>query len=210
MSSAGCAIASCQSRDAQWWVQLIGAGFARGSRIESVRDRARAMSDLIVTPFTPNVRTGRGVRTYGVTAALAVHGPVEVAYVVFDMPGASKEYAALERVQTRALHASRGLARAAQFVAARLRGVPVDLARGISPELAGAGNAAPPDARVIADGPTAAAALLPLARRREVVYLAHNLESGFSDRLPARNAGALGARVAEDVRRVLDGDPRRH
>jgi polysaccharide biosynthesis protein PslH len=34
------------------------------------------------------------------------------------------------------------------------------------------------DVRVIADGPVAAAALLPLARTREVVYLAHNLESG--------------------------------
>jgi hypothetical protein len=32
--------------------------------------------------------------------------------------------------------------------------------------------------RVIADGPVTAAALLPLARRRPVVYLAHNLESG--------------------------------
>ena len=34
---------------------------------------------------------------------------------------------------------------------------------------------------MIADGPTVAAALLPLARRRPVVYLAHNLESGFRE-----------------------------
>jgi glycosyltransferase involved in cell wall biosynthesis len=44
--------------------------------------------------------------------------------------------------------------------------------------MAAAARAAPPDARLIADGPVAAAALLPIARRRAVVYLAHNLESG--------------------------------
>jgi hypothetical protein len=63
--------------------------------------------------------------------------------------------------------------------------VPDDLARGISPELAGAADSAPGATRVIADGPVAAGALLPLARRREAVYLAHNLESGFRGEGPA-------------------------
>jgi glycosyltransferase involved in cell wall biosynthesis len=57
--------------------------------------------------------------------------------------------------------------------------VPDDLARGISPELAAAADSAPSETRVIADGPVVAGALLPLAKRREAVYLAHNLESGF-------------------------------
>jgi hypothetical protein len=43
--------------------------------------------------------------------------------------------------------------------------------------------AAEPGTRVVAEGPIAAAALLPLAARRPVVYSAHNLESAFGHRL---------------------------
>ncbi len=137
------------------------------------------MPDLIVTSVTPNLKTGRGVRTYGVTAALAQLGQVEVAYAVFDWPEPAPEYAALPNVTFRPLEVSRGIARAAEYVRARLRGVPSGFARGVSPELARAAEGEPPQVRVIADGPTVAAALLPLARRRPVVYLAHNLESSF-------------------------------
>jgi glycosyltransferase involved in cell wall biosynthesis len=135
--------------------------------------------DLIVTSVTPNLKTGRGVRTYGVTAALARHRRVEVAYAVFDWPTPAPEYAALSNVTFRPLEVSRGAARAAEYVRARLRRVPSGFARGVSPELAEAAEGQPPEVRVIADGPTVAAALLPLARRRPVVYLAHNLESSF-------------------------------
>lgn len=137
------------------------------------------MPDLIVTSVTPNLNTGRGVRTYGVTAALAEHRRVEVAYAVFDWPTPAPEYEALPNVTFRPLEVSRGTARAVEYVRTRLRGVPAGFARGVSPELAQAAEGQPPDVRVIADGPTVAAALLPLVRRRPVVYLAHNLESSF-------------------------------
>ncbi len=139
------------------------------------------MPDLIVTAVTPNLNTGRGVRTYGVTAALARDRPVEVAYIVFDWDEPAPAYRALTSLTFRPLHASRGLARGLAYAQARLGRVPDGFARGVSPELARAARGAGPEVRVIADGPTVAAALLPLARRRPMVYLAHNLESGFRD-----------------------------
>jgi glycosyltransferase involved in cell wall biosynthesis len=139
------------------------------------------MKNLLVTPATPNLQNGRGVRTYGVTAALARHGPVEVAYVVFEGSRPGREYDTLAAVNPRPINASRGAGRALEYLRARLRGVPSGLARGVSPELARGADGADDGVRVIADGPTAAAALLPLARRRDVVYLAHNFESGFRE-----------------------------
>ena len=47
------------------------------------------------------------------------------------------------------------------------------------------------DVRVIADGPTEAAALAGLARRRPVIYNAHNLESAYRHELQA--SGGLGS-----------------
>ncbi|MGO9890677.1 MAG: glycosyltransferase [Solirubrobacteraceae bacterium] len=138
------------------------------------------MNDLLVTSITPTLGSGTGLRTYGVTAALARHHAVEVAYVIWGGGRPAAEYARLGDVTLRALHASRGPRRGVECLRARARGAPPHLARGVSPELAAAGRAAPPDVRVIADGPVVAAALLPVARTREVVYLAHNLESsGF-------------------------------
>jgi glycosyltransferase involved in cell wall biosynthesis len=58
--------------------------------------------------------------------------------------------------------------------------VPHGLARGVSAELVNAVSDVAPQVRIIADGPVPAAALMAVARRRPVVYLAHNLESsGF-------------------------------
>jgi glycosyltransferase involved in cell wall biosynthesis len=45
--------------------------------------------------------------------------------------------------------------------------------------------------RVIADGPTAAAALAPLARKHPVIYNAHNLESSFRHELGAEENRSL-------------------
>ena len=42
------------------------------------------MESLVVTPFTPNKRSGRGNRTTGVIRALALLGRVEVAYLQLD------------------------------------------------------------------------------------------------------------------------------
>ncbi|MGA2924495.1 MAG: glycosyltransferase [Solirubrobacteraceae bacterium] len=140
------------------------------------------MNDLLVTALTPTLNSGTGLRTYGVVAALARRRAVEVAYVVFDAPRPAPEYGRLDHVSTRPMLPSRGPGRALAYARALRAGVPRDLARGVSPELARAGDPAAPDVRVIADGPVVAGALLALARRREVVYLAHNFESGFRRR----------------------------
>jgi glycosyltransferase involved in cell wall biosynthesis len=146
------------------------------------------MNDLLVTSITPTLASGTGLRTYGVAAALARHHPVEIAYVAWGADRPAREYGQLGTVRLRELHASRGPGRAAAYVRARARGVPRTLARGVSPVLAAVARAAPAGVRLIADGPVVAAGLLALARRRELVYLAHNLESGGfrgeSDRSP--------------------------
>ncbi|MGO9956793.1 MAG: glycosyltransferase [Solirubrobacteraceae bacterium] len=136
------------------------------------------MSDLLVSSITPRLGSGTGLRTYGVAAALARHGPVELAYVMFGDRRPAAEYERLASVTMRPMRASRGAARALGFGRALAMRVPPDLARGVSPELARAARSASPQTHVIADGPVAAAALLPLAGRHELVYLAHNLESG--------------------------------
>jgi glycosyltransferase involved in cell wall biosynthesis len=138
------------------------------------------MRDLLVTARTPTLATGAGLRTYGVTAALARDHPVEVAYVVWGADRPAHELSGLENVTLRRLHASRDPSRVFEFVRARARGVPRTVARGVSRALLTTARGAPQDVRVIADGPVVAAALLGLAQRREIVYLAHNLESsGF-------------------------------
>ncbi len=106
--------------------------------------------------------------------------------MIFGREHPSPEYGEVPNLTLRPLNASRGRQRALSYLRARREGTPRDLARGVSAELAQAADHAPDGARVIADGPVAAAALLPLARRRPVVYLAHNLESsGFRNEGPA-------------------------
>ncbi len=155
------------------------------------------MSEVFVTAFTPALGSGTGLRTYGVVAALAQRREVELAYVPFGGAAPAPEYGELERVRMRPLSASRGPGRALAYLGARRRGVPDGFARGVSRELARAADHAPARARVIADGPVVAGALLPLARRREVVYLAHNLESGF------RAEGPGWARFERDLLRTF-------
>ncbi len=77
----------------------------------------------------------------------------------------------------------------------------------MSPELASAATALahePGRGRVIADSPTAAAALARLGRRRAVIYNAHNLESSFRHELDSRGLGTP-ARLAAFERRLLLG-----
>lgn len=136
------------------------------------------MSELLITARTPRLGTGTGLRTYGVTAALARRAPVEVRYVEFGGAEPAPEYVQLPAVTLHGRGASRGAARASAYARALGGGVPPDLARGVSAELSRAGAGVTAATRIIADGPVAAAALLGLARSRPVVYLAHNLESG--------------------------------
>ena len=137
------------------------------------------MIDLLVSSFTPILKSGTGLRTYGVVAALARRDLVEVSYAVFGGATHAPEYERLASVRMHPIHASRGARRALAYLQARRRGVPGSFARGVAPEFVRAARGAHADVRIIADGPVVAAALLPLAQVRDVVYLAHNLESGF-------------------------------
>jgi glycosyltransferase involved in cell wall biosynthesis len=144
--------------------------------------------DVLVSVHAPILRSGRAVRTYGVARALAAAGGgLTIAYVRFGGDGPDAAYRAIPGVAFEAVAPSRGLRRLVAYGAARARGVPDDFARGVSPELAAAVRRLAPsdDVRVIADGPTEAAALAGLARRRPVIYNAHNLESAYRHELTA-------------------------
>ncbi|HEX6459532.1 MAG TPA: glycosyltransferase [Thermoleophilaceae bacterium] len=137
------------------------------------------MPDLVITSYTPARTTGRGVRTCGIIQALARLGDVEVAYVPFGGGSPASDLAAAKNVTLRRVDPSRGPRRLFTAGWALARGATFDFARAVSPEVMAVARDAAADVRVIADGPTAAAALLPLARRRSAVYVAHNLESSF-------------------------------
>jgi glycosyltransferase involved in cell wall biosynthesis len=165
------------------------------------------MKDLLVTTHTPVLGSGRALRTYGVARALAAHGGLDLLYARFegDAPGAA--FRAIAGVELHEVLPSRGARRLLAYAAARLGGVPEELARGVSPELAAAAArlARTTDrGRMIADGPVAAAALARLARRRDVIYNAHNFESGFRHELEGGRAmgGPRALRAFE--RRLLE------
>ncbi len=144
------------------------------------------MTDLLVTTHTPAVGSGQALRTYGVARALAEHGGLTLVYVRFGASEPDDAFRAIPGVELREVIPSRRARRALAYAAARLAGVPDGFARGVSGELAAetARLAGVPErGRVIADGPIAAAALARLARRRAVIYNAHNLESGFRHEL---------------------------
>ncbi|HEY1688523.1 MAG TPA: glycosyltransferase family 4 protein [Solirubrobacteraceae bacterium] len=148
-----------------------------------MRDEIR---DLLVTPHTPVLRAGHTVRTYGVARALAARRGLDLLYVLFDAPGPDASFCSIPGIALHEAVPSRGPLRALAYGRARMRGVPPGIARGASWELTAAARrlaAEPRRGRVIADGPIAAAALLGLARRRPVIYNAHNLESGFRQEL---------------------------
>jgi glycosyltransferase involved in cell wall biosynthesis len=162
------------------------------------------MSDLFVTVHTPVLESGRAVRTYGVVRALAASGDgVTLLYVRFGAPEPDAAFRSIEGIELHGVAPSRGARRAFAYARARLGGVPEAFARGVSPELAAAADRlARRGDRVIADGPVAAAALGGLARRRPVVYNAHNLESAFRHDL--RESGLGSARALRRFeRRVL-------
>jgi glycosyltransferase involved in cell wall biosynthesis len=142
--------------------------------------------DLLVTTHTPVLRSGRALRTYGVARALAARGGLDLLYLRFEGDEPDAAFEAIADARMIPVASSRGARRLAAYVRARLAGVPETIARGVSPDLAAAAArlaAEPGRGRVIADGPVAAATLAGLARRRPVVYNAHNFESGFRHEL---------------------------
>jgi glycosyltransferase involved in cell wall biosynthesis len=144
------------------------------------------VKDLLVTTDTPALRSGQTRRTYGVARALAANGGLTLLYVRFGAEEPDQAFTAIPGIELIEVLPSRGPRRLIAYAIARLSGVPAGFARGVSPELARAAARlamAPGRRRVIADGPTAGAALAHLARKLPVIYNAHNLESGFRHEL---------------------------
>lgn len=158
------------------------------------------METVLATPFTPTLDSGRARRTYGIVRALAAHGPVDVVYGVFGAEAPDPAYSGLVNVRLHRVERPGLLQRAPAYLRARLRGLPSEFARGIWPEIAtraaqlSQGGEA---AQVVAEGPLAAAALLPFARRHPAVYCAHNLESAFRHRVGSAGQSGRGLRRFE-------------
>jgi glycosyltransferase involved in cell wall biosynthesis len=150
-------------------------------------DRASTPRDLLVSAYTPLLRSGRALRTYGLARALAAQASgLDLLYARFEGPEPDAAFRAIPGIALHEVVPSRGARRLLAYARTRAAGVPAVIARGASPELASqaAGLARTPDrGRVIADGPVVAAALAGLARRRAVIYNAHNFESGFRHEL---------------------------
>jgi glycosyltransferase involved in cell wall biosynthesis len=150
--------------------------------------------DLLVATHTPALGSGRALRTYGVARALALHGGLDLLYARFGAHEPDAAFRAIPGIELHEVLPSRGTRRLLAYGAARASMVPDAFARGVSPELARAARRLAGDSqrgRIVADGPTAAAALAGLARARPVVYNAHNLESSFRHDL--HDARGLGS-----------------
>jgi glycosyltransferase involved in cell wall biosynthesis len=152
------------------------------------------MRDLFVTTHTPILRSGRALRTYGVARALAASGDgLDLLYTRFEGDEPDATFRAIPGIELHEVLTSRGARRALGYMRARLSGTPISVARGISPDLAKqtARLAALPNrGRVVADGPLIAATLAGLARKRAVIYNAHNFESGFRHELGVPGTGS--------------------
>jgi glycosyltransferase involved in cell wall biosynthesis len=159
------------------------------------------MSDLLVSTHTPILRSGQTMRTYGIARALAAGGRgLTLLYARFEGDAPDQAFSSIEGIELNEAVPSRGPRRVTAYARARGAGTPAGFARGVSPELTSAAEAlagAPGRGRVIADGPIAAAALRGLARRRPVVYNAHNLESGFRGELSGGEPSVRGLRRFE-------------
>jgi polysaccharide biosynthesis protein PslH len=143
------------------------------------------MRTVIATSFTPTLDSGRARRTHGIVRALARLGPVDLVYGAFGADVPDPAFGRIEGLRLHRVGRPGALERLPAYARARLRRVPEDFARGIWPGVARctAELSEDPSTRVVAEGPVAGAALLPLATRREAIYDAHNLESAFRHRL---------------------------
>jgi len=163
------------------------------------------VTTVVVSPYTPALGNGRALRTYTVLRALAELGDVTLVYARFGAAAPDAAHLAIPRLALRPVSPSRGAGRVRAFGAALARGAPRGIARGVSAELrseAERAAAAAGTTRVVADGPVAAAALLPAARRLPLVYNAHNLESSFRHALDDARLGGR-RRLARFEARVL-------
>jgi len=144
------------------------------------------MRTVVASSYTPTLDSGRARRTYGLVRALATFGPLEMVYAAFGDVDVHPAFESIEGLTLHRVERPGALSRLPAYARARFAGVPEPFARGIWPQL---GNLAAELAtesraeRLIAEGPVAAAAMLPVLSRRPAVYSAHNLESAFRHRL---------------------------
>jgi len=143
------------------------------------------MRTVIASSFTPTLDSGRARRTYGIVRALAAQGHVDLVYGAFGAERPDPAFGSIDALELHRVERPGPIGRLPAYLRARLGGVPDDFARGIWPgvasraaRLAGEGRT-----RVVAEGPVAAAALLPFAARHAAIYSAHNLEYAFRHRL---------------------------
>lgn len=144
------------------------------------------MRTVLATSHTPTLDSGRARRTYGLARALSAHGQLDFVYGAFGADSPDPSYESLAGVRLHRVERPRPHERVSAYLRSRLNGVPDDFARGVWPGVARRAAelaAVSGEVRVIAEGPVAAAALLPYAKRRPAVYSAHNLESSFRHRL---------------------------
>jgi polysaccharide biosynthesis protein PslH len=144
---------------------------------------------LFVSSYAPVLGSGRALRTYTCVRALAMLGPLDLAYVTHAGDHPSPEYSAIEGIEFHQIHPTRGLLRARTYLSKRLQGIPAGCCRGTSPELVATAERlalTPGRGQVIVGDMSAATALIPLAARRPVVYNAHNIESEYVRGLPGQ------------------------
>jgi glycosyltransferase involved in cell wall biosynthesis len=170
------------------------------------------MKDLLVTTHTPALGSGRALRTYAVARALASHRSLDILYVRFGPDEPDEAFRSIPGISLHPVTPSRRARRLLAYASARGHGVPRLLARGVSPELTEQATRmvgaldCDGKSRVIADGPTAAAALWRMAQRRPVIYNAYNLESGFRHELQTPGLLKIGDhRVLRSFERRLLG-----
>lgn len=166
------------------------------------------MADLLVASQPPTLGGGMRMRTYGIVRALAASGPVDFLYPDLGEAKPSREYETMANLVLHPVEPARGFGRALAYGMAMARGVPPSFARGVSQELIAAVEEladTPGRGRVIADGPIAAATASRLARRRPVIYNAHNLESAFRREARAAGDAVSGWTLPRFERRILEG-----
>ena len=161
---------------------------------------------LFLSTFAPVFTGGRALRTYTCVRALAMLGPVDLAYVAHDADEPAPEYQAIPGIEFHRIKSSRGLERGALYLSKRLQGIPDLCSRGTSPELVETAERLAEDrsrGRIVAGDTSAATGLMDLATRRPVVYNAHNIESEYVDGAPGLRAfSSLAMRRYE--RRLLE------
>jgi glycosyltransferase involved in cell wall biosynthesis len=163
------------------------------------------MNSLVVTRHTPNALSGRGNRTIGIIRALALLGRVEVAYVELDGGEPDPSLVQNPAIGLRKIVPTRGLKRTFLYRKARARGVPKEYASALSCELVSAltETGGTRFDRIVADGPTAASAVLWLRKMRPIVYNAHNFESAMHAQLEGWSRTALDE-LTDFERRLLE------